>query len=154
MIASFTKDKRKVGIAIPTYQKCDDVVQCIQKIKDDDRIETITIIDDCSELTIYELLELELQYEEKVRLGRNDTHIGDELNQHRAILLSDSDYVLCVNPKTVLDATILDDAFGLEWNEKIFATWNNKDVFFVNRTRYIQDSPHSIHLEKQEEEEA
>lgn len=143
MTGSSSQENRKIGIAIATYNKCDDVVSCIKNIVDDDRVESITIIDDCSEEAVFILLEDALAYEDKVRLGRNDIHIGEELNKHRAILLSDSEYVLCVNPSTVITTEMLDYIFRDDFDK-----WENTALnIFVNRKKYLQDSPYSKHSE-------
>lgn len=147
-----TTDKRKIGIAINTYNKCDDVIKCIEQIKDDERIETITIIDNHSEDVIYWLLEDTLYIEEgetKIRLGRNDTHLDEELNKHRSILLSDAEWILSVNPLIVLDGELINEIFKQEWKKETIEIGDG--ILFLNREQYLKTSPYSIHLEKQEE---
>ena len=46
----------KISIAATTYNRFETTIKCIEKIKDDDRVSDILILDDCSTDGSYERL--------------------------------------------------------------------------------------------------
>ncbi len=80
-------------------------------VRDDPRISEIVIIDDYSELHIFESLQRMVDGFEKVKLYRNEKNLGCYHNKRRAVELSSNESVILFDSDNVLRPDYLDALF-------------------------------------------
>ena len=112
-------DNRKVGIVIPTFNRYDMVIEATSKVIDDDRIKSITIVDDCSEDDSYSRLLDYYHWNEKVSMYRNSVNLDCYFCKHRAVKLSTSENVIVLDSDNIIDKSYLDAIYAIEeWDSK------------------------------------
>jgi len=102
------EDKRKIGLAIPTYNREDLLYKSFEYLLADKRVITINISDDNSDIDLFTRVSSWLAYSEKITMTRNSENIGCFMNKRNAaigvngkcqdwIILMDSDNVFGVD---------------------------------------------------------
>lgn len=89
-----------VSVTIVTYNSGRFIKRCLESILDQKyRFLDVVVIDNCSTDGTTDILE---PFENRVRIIYNDENIGFAAAQNQAISLSDSDWVLTLNPDVLL----------------------------------------------------
>ncbi len=97
-----------VTLAITTFQRDYMTHGSFKWVRDDPRISEIVIVDDCSELHIFESLQRMVDGFEKVKLYRNEKNLGCYHNKRRAVELSSNEWVILFDSDNVLRSDYLD----------------------------------------------
>lgn len=97
-----------VTLAITSYNRDHLTHSSFKWIRDDPRITEIVIVDDCSDLHIYESLKRMVDGFEKVKLYRNDKNLGCYHNKRRAVELSTNQWVILFDSDNVIRPDYLD----------------------------------------------
>lgn len=82
----------------------------------DDRISEIIIVDDASDMGVYEQLELSVAGMDKVSIYRNETNLGCYCNKQQAILRSNNDYVIILDSDNIITPDYIDRIFERAWS--------------------------------------
>ncbi len=97
-----------VTLAITTYNRDYMTHGSFKWVRDDPRIDEIVIVDDCSDIHIYESLQRMVDGLEKVKLYRNEKNLGCYHNKRRAVELSSNEWVILFDSDNVLRPDYLD----------------------------------------------
>jgi len=121
--ALYIKEKRRISLAVTTYNRVDFTIRTFEKIYDDFRISEIIINDDCSDMDNFELLRdriEKLDYNNKIRLFRNDENIGTGENKMKAISLCKNDWVIILDSDNQIDKNYTDRLYeNYYWEDSI-----------------------------------
>jgi glycosyltransferase involved in cell wall biosynthesis len=98
------------------------LLECIEPFINDYLIDEVVVVDDCSDIDIYDKIKISLNGIEKVKLYRNDTNFGVYYNKKRSVELASNEWVL------VLDS---DNIFGKDYVDKIWEQEWHKDLIFA-----------------------
>jgi len=97
-----------VTLAITTYNRDHMTHGSFKWVRDDPRISEIVIVDDCSDVHIYESLQRMVAGFKKVKLYRNPRNLGCYHNKRKAVGLSTNEYVILLDSDNVLRTDYLD----------------------------------------------
>ena len=110
------QDDRKISICIPTWQRSEMTIDAFYDVYNDERVSEVVIVDDASDLAIYEELKSVTDCLPKVKLYRNiinrdcyrnkNTAIGYSSQQSSGCILLDSD--------NKIDQNYIDTLYALE----------------------------------------
>lgn len=113
-------DNRKITLAIPTWNRYDLTVQCIQSTLYDDRVSEIVLVDDCSTDDSYSRLVLYCMDKPKVKLYRNDHNLDCYRNKKEAISKATNEWCIIFDSDNGLPSEYIDTLFSIdEWDERI-----------------------------------
>lgn len=87
----------KISLAIPTYNRDNFVIDAFMHVYDDDRIDEIIIVDDCSDENIYRNLFNSLLKYPKCKLYRNEKNLGAFLNKKKCVELSNNEWIILLD---------------------------------------------------------
>lgn len=110
---------RKISVCIPTYNRLELTLKSFEKIKADERVDEIVIVDDCSTDGSFEYLKLALKYESKVKLFKNETNLDCYKNKFTAISKASNDYCILLDSDNEIDTDYLDRIYEQQWDTKI-----------------------------------
>lgn len=115
-------DGRKISICYTTYNRVEELMDSMEKVYDDERIDEIVVSDDFSELEHYEMLKQYFEYMPKVRLHRNEKNMDCYKNKKVAVSLAKNDW-LCLWDS--------DNDFGVDYLDAIFSIpkWEDDIVY-------------------------
>jgi glycosyltransferase involved in cell wall biosynthesis len=105
---------RQIGIAIPTFMRPDWTLRAFEQVLYDDRVASVTVVDDCSPIESYNELDSAVGGMDKVRLFRNGRNIDCFRNKKSAIELSDQEWNILFDSDNQLDISYLDRIFEIE----------------------------------------
>ena len=108
---------RTLSICIPTWNRVEMTLNSFKEVYNDDRVEAIIIVDDASEMHIYNKLKEECDKLSKVKLYRNLTNRDCYANKYVSISLSPTDYCIILDSDNQIDTSYLDKIFEQEWAE-------------------------------------
>lgn len=110
----------KISLCITTYNRLEYTLQSFEKVKDDERIGEIVIVDDCSTDDSFHYLKLALKYEPKVRLFQTSRNLDCYFNKIHSIGLAENEWVVILDSDNVIGTDYLDALFSVNhWDEKI-----------------------------------
>ena len=78
-------DERRISICIPTFQRVDMTLDSFKEVYDDERVSEIIIVDDASDISVFEELKSICDVLPKVKLYRNLTNQDCYFNKATAI---------------------------------------------------------------------
>ncbi len=112
---------KQISLCITTYNRCDMTIECFLNIMSDERIGEIIIVDDASDIEIYNELESICKHLPKVKLYRNEFNINCYLNKMKSIELSSFDWVAILDSDNIFNKDYLDAIYNYEpiWDDKI-----------------------------------
>jgi glycosyltransferase involved in cell wall biosynthesis len=105
---------RTIGIAIPTFERPEWTLRAFEQVLYDDRVKTITIVDDFSKPELYNELDGATMGMDKVRLYRNGQNVDCYRNKKNAIELSDQDWNILADSDNIFSPSYLDRIFEIE----------------------------------------
>ena len=112
-------ETRTVSLAIPTFQREDLLFESFANVYDDPRISEIIIVDDASDLELFNRVKEKCDKLSKVRLFRNIFNIDCYRNKHRAFSFINNEYGILLDSDNVITKEYLDAIYAIpEWNAK------------------------------------
>ena len=67
---------QKISLCITTYNRNAYLFKSFEQVINDDRIGEVVIVDDCSELGLYQHIAERCKYNPKIKLFRNESNLG------------------------------------------------------------------------------
>lgn len=108
---------RKIGISIPTWCRYEQTIASFEKVLHDERVESVTIVDDASTDQSYGKLVHYFAKEPKVKLYRNLHNIDCYFNKKEAVWHSNQKWVALIDSDNVIDTSYLDALYAIpEWD--------------------------------------
>ena len=126
---------REICICIPTWNRVEMTLNSFLKVYNDERIKNIIIVDDASELSIYNDLKKECDKLDKVKLYRNLTNRDCYANKYVSISLSTTDYCIILDSDNQIDTSYIDKIFEQEWADDMILAPDWAEPMF-NYTEY------------------
>lgn len=108
----------KIAIAIPYYNRSEFILETIQNIVNDDRVEEIIINDDCSDINDFNDMNIALANIPKIKIYRNEKNLGSYLNKVETIRKCTSEWVFLLDSDNFLYADSLDALYAIGWNKE------------------------------------
>lgn len=104
-----------LSLAITTYNRCDLLFESFAQVLNDDRIDDIVILDDCSKPEIYAEVKkvFGLLNDPKIKLIRQAENRGMSLNKRDAVAYCKNDWVILFDSDNVIGRDYLDALFDL-----------------------------------------
>lgn len=106
--------ERQIGIAIPTFERPEWTLRAFEQVLYDDRVKSVTIVDDFSKPELYNELDGATMGMDKVRLYRNGQNVNCHRNKKNAIELSDQDWNILADSDNIFSLSYLDRIFEIE----------------------------------------
>lgn len=109
-----------ITLAITTFNRFDLLVQSFEKVIDDPRLKEIVIVDDDSDMNIFQQIVNEWKDHPKVQIFRNASNVGVYRNKYHSVFFSKSDWVIVFDSDNVIDTDYIDALYSIEeWHEHI-----------------------------------
>jgi glycosyltransferase involved in cell wall biosynthesis len=109
---------RKLSLCLTNYNRDKMLLESFNQVLNDDRVSEIVIVDDVSDLKIYELLVARyahIQFRDKVKLFRNERNLGCYLNKSVAISKASNEFVIIFDSDNTMTTEYIDRIFEQEW---------------------------------------
>jgi glycosyltransferase involved in cell wall biosynthesis len=106
----------KISLCITNYNRNAYLFKSFEQVLNDDRISEIVIVDDCSDLELYNRIEERCKYMNKVKLFRNEKNLGCYENKKVAVSKASEEYVIIFDSDNVIDTSYIDKIYSVEWN--------------------------------------
>lgn len=103
-----------ISLCITTYNRFEMLMESFAQVLNDDWISEIVIVDDCSDLAIYDKILAATFDMPKVRLIRNGENLGMSLNKKKAIEVATNEWVCIFDSDNMIGADYL-DALQAAW---------------------------------------
>jgi glycosyltransferase involved in cell wall biosynthesis len=111
-------DKRKISIAITSWQRYSETLESFAEIANDERVSEIIIVDDASDLPIFKNLELALSFCPKVKLFRNINNRDCYINKMTAVSYCNNPFCIIWDSDNKLTKDYLDKLFAIKkWDK-------------------------------------
>src|ERR1700733_607512 len=91
----------QLTVAVPTFNRPAMTLRCFENILNDARVAQVVIVDDASDVVMYEELEQLIEARGKIALFRNETNRDCYRNKKTAVELSSTDWVLLADSDNV-----------------------------------------------------
>lgn len=103
----------KLSLAIPNYNRSNEVIMSFAKVINDDRISDVVICDDASNISLYNtLLSLVSQISsDKIKISCNETNMGAYWNKLNAVSKTQSEWCILLDSDNQIDVNYLDRIF-------------------------------------------
>lgn len=105
----------KISICITTYQRYDLLFESFAKVYDDARISEIIIVDDASDLEVFEKIREKCFNLPKVKLYRNAQNRDCYENKYTALSFAENDWCVLLDSDNILPVEYIDKIFSLVW---------------------------------------
>lgn len=106
--------ERQIGIAIPTFMRPDWTVRAFEQVLYDERVKSVTVVDDFSPIESYHELVRSVGGMDKVRVFRNDQNLDCNKNKRQAVSLSDAHWNILADSDNIFGVDFLDRIFEIE----------------------------------------
>ncbi len=121
---------QKISLCITTYNRNAYLFKSFEQVINDDRIGEVVIVDDCSELGLYQHIAERCKYNPKIKLFRNETNLGVYENKKVSVSKAENEYCIVFDSDNIIGVDYLDAIYSKEWNCKtLFAPSFAKPVF-------------------------
>lgn len=114
--------ERLISIAIPTWQRAEMTIESFLDVHYDGRVSEIVIVDDASDMEVYEDLKSMTDALPKVKLYRNESNIDCYFNKHKALSYCTNDWAILLDSDNKIDSSYIDRIFELSWEDWIIYT--------------------------------
>lgn len=109
-----------ISLCITTYNRYELLFESFAQVIDDERISEIVIVDDCSNLDLWNKLcvkvgELNNQYP-KIKLYRNEQNLGCYHNKRMAVSKASNEWVILFDSDNIIDKKYIDVLSDKEWH--------------------------------------
>lgn len=116
-------DQRQLSICVPSWNRSDMTIESFYDVYEDERVSEIVIVDDASEMEIYEDLKSMADCLPKVKLYRNIFNKDCYFNKLTAISYSNNPFAILLDSDNKIDKSYLDRIFEIEeWDERTIYT--------------------------------
>lgn len=113
-------DTRKISLCLTNYNRVSMLSQSYAQVLNDPRISEVVIVDDHSDVHVWNRLQWPQHY--KIKLHRNAQNLGCYRNKREAIRKAANEWVIIFDSDNVLTTAYLDRLFYKEWKpDTIFA---------------------------------
>ena len=103
-----------ISIAIANYNRSDMTMEAFAKVLDNPFVSEVVIVDDCSDVEVYEDLARKIEGLDKVVLYRNDENLGPFLNKAEAVWNCTSEWVIILDCDNIIDNDYINFAENIE----------------------------------------
>lgn len=111
---------RKINVCIPYYNRADMVMETLEYLLIDDRIDEIIMMDDCSPIEDYYKLIENTWNMKKVKLVKNIKNFHVQHNKRNAISFSKNEWCIILDNDNQINKDFVDKLFQIEnWNKNI-----------------------------------
>jgi hypothetical protein len=110
-----------ITLAIPNYNRSDFVIESFIKVISDDRISEILIVDDFSDINIYNDLLSKIERFNKVSIIRNECNLGSFFNKLKCVENSKNEWIILLDSDNDISIEYLNSLDGLRDKETIYA---------------------------------
>lgn len=107
-----------VSVCIPTYNRNNLLFESFTQILNDDRVDDIVIVDDCSNPEILAEIQQKIKFLKKVTLYRQPVNVGVYENKAAAVSKAKNEYCIIFDSDNVLTTDYLDKIYSVEWKSK------------------------------------
>lgn len=112
------QDYRRINICIPSWNRESMLFESFEKVYNDDRVSNIIIVDDFSDIDLYERVAERCATMPKVKLFRNEKNIDCYANKAMAVSHSTSGWLILLDSDNVVDVDYLDRLYEIkEWDK-------------------------------------
>lgn len=115
-------DQRKISIAIPTWNRSEMTIESFIGVYNDERVSEIIIVDDASDMEVFEDLKSMTDALPKVRLYRNGSNCDCYRNKMNAVSFVTKEWCVLLDSDNKIDKTYLDILFEIE-------EWDNHTIY-------------------------
>lgn len=142
-----------ISLAITSYNRFDLTIDSFRQVLNDDRVKEIIIVDDHSDMEIYDKLQEFCKSIPKILLVRNPFNLGMGLNKRKAISICSSDHVCIFDSDNELKIDYFDAFFtnGQMMTDKVisipdfaypnfnFTAYSGKFIDYTNAKQFMGD---------------
>lgn len=116
-------EQRQISICIPSWNRSEMTIESFYDVYEDERIGEIIIVDDASDMEIFEDLKSMCDALPKVKLYRNLTNQDCYRNKMTAVSYANYPFLILLDSDNKIDKNYLDRLFEIqEWDEKTIYT--------------------------------
>ena len=108
----------KISLCITNYNRLAYLFKSFEQVLNDERIDEVVIVDDCSDINLYRSIEEITRYMPKVKLFRNENNLDVYANKREAISKAENEYCIIFDSDNVISTKYLDKIYSVEWNSK------------------------------------
>ena len=108
----------KISLCITNYNRLAYLFKSFEQVLNDERIDEVVIVDDCSDINLYRSIEEITRYMPKVKLFRNENNLDVYANKREAISKAENEYCIIFDSDNVISTQYLDKIYSVEWNSK------------------------------------
>lgn len=106
----------KISVCIPTYNRTGLLYEACNYPLIDDRVSEIVIVDDHSDLKVWDEINEYFIGDEKVKLFRNDVNVDCYHNKMRAVKNATNEYVILLDSDNQIDEKYIDTIYSNTWS--------------------------------------
>lgn len=116
---------KKLSLCITSYNRCLMTLECIEDVKDDPFLDEIVIVDDASDIYIFNELKEACDKIPKVKLYRNEVNLDCYANKAKAVSLASNSWVILFDSDNIMTKEYIDKIYEQVWNEDtiLAPTW-------------------------------
>jgi len=110
---------RKLSLCITTWNRVDLTLKCFEQVLDDIYVDEIVIVDDCSDIEIYNQLAEAVKDMQKVKLYRNEVNLDCYRNKREAISKSSNEWCILFDSDNIMTKDYVTKIYSQLWVEDI-----------------------------------
>lgn len=108
---------RKISLCLTTYNRFELTMKCFEQVLDDSWIDEIVIVDDASDITIYNHLASTVKDMSKVKLYRNEINIDCYANKREAVSKATNEWVIIFDSDNIMTKEYVTKIYEQMWLE-------------------------------------
>lgn len=113
-------DTRKVSVVIPFYNTAKYFDEVVRIAVEDDRVDDIVVVDDCSEHDEYEYMSFLASKYPKIKVYKNSENVGELKNRFTAVGKAKNDWVILLDCDNSLTKSYIDSIYMIPtWREDV-----------------------------------
>jgi len=113
---------RKISICIPSYNRCEMTLDSFKEVYEDERISEVVIVDDASDINIFNQLKEVCDALPKVKLIRNITNQDCYRNKATSLGYAINEYAILLDSDNTIDTCYIDKIYEQEWSADVILT--------------------------------
>lgn len=112
-------DERRISLCIPTWNRLELLIDSFINVLYDERISEIVIVDDASDIEIYNQIEKFCDGIPKIKLFRNEVNLDCYRNKREAISKATNEWCILFDSDNIIKTDYIDRLYGIEkWQHK------------------------------------
>lgn len=104
---------RKIGISIPSWNRDEILFESFEKVYDDPRVASITIVDDQSDMNVFVSISEKAKRLPKIKLMRNLINKDCYVNKMNAVSFSEEEWIILLDSDNKIDTSYLDRIYDI-----------------------------------------